>query len=348
MVMRVAVLMGGRSGEHEVSLRSAASVMAALDRDRWEPVPFGVTRGGKWLTTTETAEALAAGATAFEHGGLPLLTAGEALAELASCDVVFPLIHGTFGEDGCVQGFLEMADLPYAGPGVGASAIGMDKALMKMAFRDAGVPVAREVVVQPIDLQAGDDEIAGAVAASVGYPCFVKPANGGSSVGVTKVRSREDLGEALAAAFAYGEKALIEAAITGSEVECSVLGNERPEASITGEIAPDREFYDYDSKYDRTSSTALHIPARISASASERVRELALLAYRAMGAEGYSRVDFFVDGETVTANEINTIPGFTSISMYPKLWEASGLGYEELLSRILDLALERHGRRAAR
>lgn len=345
---RVAVVFGGRSGEHEVSIVSARNVMEALDRSRWEVVPLGITRSGHWMTPAETEEALAAGQRTFATGGAPLLRAAAALEALAGCEAVFPLVHGTNGEDGTLQGFFELAGLPYAGCGVAASAIGMDKALMKALFVEAGIPVPKYAVARAWEVADGDPAAAAFVEAEIGYPCFVKPANGGSSVGVSRVASREDLAGAFRAAFAYDDKAVIEEAIRGQEVECSVLGNEHPEASICGEIVPDREFYDYASKYDPASRTALHIPARLAPAVCERVRELAVRMYQAMGCEGYARVDFFVDGEQVIANEVNTIPGFTNISMYPKLWEASGLGYSALLTRILELALERHARRSQR
>ena len=343
---RVAVLLGGRSGEHEVSIVSARSVMAALDRERWEAVPFGITREGNWLTVSETEAALAAGATRFAAGGSALLHANTVLKELAGCAAAFPLVHGTFGEDGTIQGFLELAGLPYAGCGVAASAIGMDKALMKALFREAGIRQAPYAVVRSWEAGEGASDAVRFAEETIGYPCFIKPANGGSSVGVSRADSREDLPAAFQAAFAYDDKAVIEQAIDGQEVECSVLGNEAPEASVVGEIAPDRTFYDYESKYSPASKTELHIPARITEAAAAEARELALRMYRVMGCEGYARIDFFVTraGE-VLANEINTIPGFTSISMYPKLWEASGLPYGELLSRILDLAIQRHHRR---
>ncbi|MFN0096340.1 MAG: D-alanine--D-alanine ligase family protein, partial [Dehalococcoidia bacterium] len=271
------------------------------------------------------------------------------LAALASCDIAFPLVHGTYGEDGTLQGFLEVAGMPYTGCGVAASAIGMDKALMKALFHEAGIPSPAYGVIRAWDLEAGPETVHQYVQRSVGYPCFVKPANGGSSVGVTKVRSSEDLDRAFEAAFAYDDKVVVDAAVIGQEVECSVLGNEHPEVSICGEIVPDREFYDYDSKYSAESSTALHIPARIPESTAEAARAMALRMYQAMGCEGYARVDFFVrDGVDVIANEINTIPGFTNISMYPKLWEASGLAYGELLTRIIDLGFARFARRQAR
>ncbi len=344
----VVVLMGGKSGEHEVSLVSARSVIAALDPERWDVTPLGIARDGAWLTADETAAALDVGATSFEQG-TPLLSAHSSMETLASADVVFPLIHGTFGEDGTLQGFLEMAGLPYAGAGVAASAIGMDKAVMKALFRDAGVPVTPYVVVRSWEFEADPAQCHRFVEESLGYPCFAKPANGGSSVGVSKVESREDLDGAFAAAFAYDDKAVIEEAVAGQEVEVSVLGNEFPEPSIPGEIAPDRDFYDYESKYDSGSTSELYIPARIDDDTAERVRMMAVRMFQAMGCEGYARVDFFVrDGQEVLANEVNTIPGFTSISMYPKLWEATGIGYSDLLTHILELALARHEREARR
>jgi D-alanine-D-alanine ligase len=348
--MRVAVVLGGRSGEHEVSVTSARSVMAALDPERWEVVPFGVTKRGGWMTPAETRAVLHEGRGAFEGDARRLLTSAEALEQLAACDVAFPLIHGTYGEDGTIQGFFELAGMPYAGCGVAASAIGMDKALMKALFREAGIRQARYAVLRAWEIAADEQQAREYLESTLGYPMFVKPANGGSSVGVTKVHSREDLSHAFAAALAYDDKLVVEEGVTSArEVECSVLGNERPQASVVGEVVPDREFYDYDSKYDAGSTTALQIPAKVAPETSGQIRELALRMYRVMGCEGYARVDFFLcpDGE-VLANEINTIPGFTSISMYPKLWEATGLGYTDLLSQILDLALERHHRRNAR
>jgi D-alanine-D-alanine ligase len=348
MVERVAVVFGGRTGEHEVSVTSARSVMAALDRERWEIMPLAIGRTGAWLTVDETRQGLESGLSRFD-GGKPVLTATEALRALAECDVVFPLVHGTYGEDGTLQGFFEIAGLAYAGAGVAASAIGMDKALMKALFREAGIPVPDYAVLRSWEVEESEEDARRFVESRIGYPCFVKPANGGSSVGVTKTKSREDLREAFAAAFAYDDKAVVEQAVAGREVECSVLGNERPEASVVGEVVPDREFYDYQSKYAADSTSALHIPAALPAETAERVRELAIRMYQVMGCEGSARVDFFVTaGNDVIANEVNTIPGFTSISMYPKLWEASGLAYSALLTRILELAQERHARRAAR
>ncbi len=347
---RVAVILGGRSGEHEVSIVSARSVIGALDPERWEVVPFGVTRRGGWMTPAETREALVEGRHAFDSGGRGLLVSVDAMSELAGCDVAFPIIHGTNGEDGTIQGFFEMAGMPYAGAGVAASAIGMDKTLMKALFREAGIRQARYAVLRAWEIAADETRAREYVEEAVGYPMFVKPANGGSSVGITKVRSREDLSLAFRAALAYDDKLVVEEGVPSPrELECSVLGNERPEASVIGEVVPDREFYDYASKYDPASKTGLHIPAKIDADTAGRVSELALRMYRIMGCEGYARIDFFLeaDGE-VLANEVNTIPGFTSISMYPKLWQASGLGYADLLTRILELALERHRRRNSR
>jgi D-alanine-D-alanine ligase len=346
MVQRVAVLFGGKSGEHEVSVTSARSVMAALDRERWEVVPIAIAADGAWIDTGTTELGLEEGLARFD-GGTDLLKASAALASLASCDAAFPLVHGKNGEDGTLQGFLELAGIPYAGPGVAASAIGMDKAIMKALFQEAGIPVAPYGVLRAWELNENDDTALRFIEASVGYPSFVKPANGGSSVGVSRTESREDMGPALRMAFDYDDKAVVEAAVIGREVEVSVLGNEYPEASVAGEVVPDRTFYDYESKYSANSATRLVIPADLPPDVLERVRELALRTYQVMGCEGYARVDFFVTPEnSVIANEVNTIPGFTSISMYPKLWAASGLGYSDLLTRILELALDRHAREA--
>jgi D-alanine-D-alanine ligase len=346
---RVAVLLGGRSGEHEVSITSARSVMAALDPERWEVVPIGISKSGAWMTPAETRAALDAGNLSFVTDGAPVLKAPEALAALATCDVVFPLVHGTNGEDGTLQGFLEIAGIPYAGGGVAASAIGMDKALMKALFREAGIPVARYSVIRSWEYTLAQNDSMALIEQSIGYPCFVKPANGGSSVGVTRARSREDFHGAMKAAFAYDDKAVIEQAVVGREIECSVLGNEHPEASVVGEVVPDRDFYDYDSKYSGESTTQLYIPAPVTEGVAKEVQQLAIRMYQVMGCEGYARVDFFVTpADRVIANEVNTIPGFTSISMYPKLWEASGLAYTDLLTKILELGLARHQRRADR
>tara|TARA_B100001123_G_scaffold405285_1_gene495495 strand:- start:7169 stop:8221 length:1053 start_codon:yes stop_codon:yes gene_type:complete len=344
---RVVIIFGGSSGEHEISVLSAKSVIDAIDRDRWEVASIGVTRTGQWLSTTETESALAIGEGTLNHGGTPL-TSGQALTELDTADVVFPLIHGTQGEDGSLQGLLELAGIPYAGAGVAASGVGMDKSLQKALFREAGIPVAPYVVLRRWEIERDQEGIRTLIGKKLGYPCFAKPANGGSSIGITRITSQQDLEQALSTALSYDEKVLVEKAMSGREVECSVLGNEKPEAAtVVGEIEPDREFYDYESKYAGDSQTALYVPARIDEEAVSRVRELSVRMFLAMGCEGYARVDFFVgpDGHT-TGSEVNTIPGFTSISMFPRLWEASGVAYPELLTRILELAIER-GKRGA-
>ncbi len=349
MKQRVAVIFGGRSGEHEVSVASARSVMGALDPVRWDVVPLAVTRSGAWLGVDETRAGLAAGQKSFDGGSGGALKSIAALEALAGCDVAFPLVHGTYGEDGTMQGFLEIAGMPYAGAGVAASAIGMDKSLMKALFHEAGLRVPLYSVIRSWEYALDKMIAAKLVESNLGYPCFVKPANGGSSVGITRAVSREDLPEAFRKAFTYDDTVVVERAVTGArEVECSVLGNERPEASVVGEVVPDREFYDYDSKYASDSTTQLQIPAVLPEGVADEVREMAVRMYQVMGCEGYARVDFFVNEDGVIANEVNTIPGFTSISMYPKLWEASGLGYSALLTRILELAFERHERRARR
>lgn len=347
---RVAIIFGGRSGEHEVSVVSARSVFKALDRERWEPVPIAITRRGAWLGAIESLKAIESGRASFDGEiGDSVLRSSEALAALASCEVAFPLVHGTYGEDGTLQGFLEIAGIPYAGCGVAASAIGMDKALMKALFHESGIRVTRYLVIRSWEYTLNQKLSMQLIEESIGYPCFVKPANGGSSVGITRADSREDIANAIELALRYDDKVVIEQPVHGREVECSVLGNQDPQASVVGEIEPDRAFYDYESKYSASSTTGLHIPARIDAATAAKVQELAVRMYQVMGCEGYARVDFFAtDDGGVVANEINTIPGFTSISMYPKLWQASGLEYSELLTRILELAFERHERRAVR
>ena len=303
--------MGGRSSEHEVSLDSARSVVDGLDPERYDVVPVEIPREGPWLPEA---------------------------AELAGVDVVFPVLHGPFGEDGTVQGLLELADLAYVGAGVTASALAMDKDLFKAVLRDKGIPVARSIA-----LRRGD-----APAAPFGFPCVVKPARLGSSVGISIVRSEDELPEAVELAFAHDEKILVEEFLDGVEVECSVLGNLDPIASVPGEIVPlASDWYDYEAKY-ADGGMELVVPARVSEESAARVQELAVAAFVAADCEGMARVDFFVrpDGDVVV-NELNTIPGFTATSVYAKLFEASGLPYPELLDRLVELALERHERRAA-
>ncbi len=342
------ILFGGRSAEHEVSLVSAQGVMAALDADRFQAVPIGVTRQGTWLTPAQTEQALAAiraeRLRALEEPlGDGILYRTQALGALRRLDVVFPLIHGTNGEDGTLQGFLELAAVPYVGAGVAASALGMDKALQKTIFRQHGFPLPNDVVVLASRWRAGPLAVAREVEAAIAYPCFVKPANGGSSIGTARARSREDMDEALAEAFRYDRKALVEEAVEGRQVEVAVLGNDEPQASPVGEITYRGDFYDYHAKYE-DPHTQLHIPADIPTETAERARQLALAAYRAIDCAGLARVDFFLTPEgRLVLNEVNTIPGFTPMSMYPKLWEEAGLSYRDLITRLIELALERHG-----
>jgi D-alanine-D-alanine ligase len=343
---RIGLLFGGKSGEHEVSVVSAQGVLGAIDTVRFEPVPFAITKDGVWLTPDESREALR-GLTPGRYLEVPrlsdtsLLRRPEVLAALSEVDVAFPLMHGPFGEDGSIQGLLQVAGVPYIGAGVAASAIGLDKQMQKAIWKQAGLPVVPHLTVTRRDWSEGADEVRSRIESCLGYPSFVKPANGGSSVGITKLRSREDLGEGMAAALDYDRKALVEKAMVAHEIECAVLGNDDPQASPLGEIIPRREFYDYEAKY-LDDGTEYAIPPRIPAEHHDAIREMAIAAYKAIGCEGMARVDFFVDDEAVIyLNEINTIPGFTPISMYPKLWEAAGLSYTELISRLVELALER-------
>jgi D-alanine-D-alanine ligase len=341
MRLAVALLFGGRSGEHEVSLRSGASVAEALAA-RHDVLPVLVDKGGRWLLQETPLPRPSGGTPVFlapspdDLGRLRRTADGVAMAHP---DVYFPVLHGTFGEDGTVQGLFELAAVPYVGSGVVASAVAMDKEIMKALFAQAGLPQGRYRV-----LRGRDDAGEALVLEALGLPVFVKPANLGSSVAVTKVKHAADLGSALDLAFAYDRKAVVEAAIEAREIEVSVIGNDEPEASLPGEIVPDREFYDYESKYSPESRTRLLIPAPLDAAAVAEVQRLGKAAFRAVDASGYARVDCFLDRKTgqVLLNEINTIPGFTSISMFPKMWEASGLAYPDLLARLVDLARERH------
>ena len=341
---RVVVLFGGRSVEREVSRISARTICGALDPSRYDVIPLAVTADGRFLSAGDSAKRLAG-------GGVPerflAQTGARAPGEASSADqaivpseiapgqadVVFPIIHGTTGEDGVLQGFLETLGLSYVGAGVAASAIGMDKAVFKALLRDAEIPSARSAV------------FASAPAAGArppfDLPFFVKPANGGSSVGVVKVKRTEDWPAAVANALRYDERALAEEAIDARELECAVLGNDEPEASVVGEVVPANEFYDYEAKYLIEGSKLL-IPAPVPDDVAEQIRRYAVQAFKAIGCTGMARVDFFWDGEQVLLNEINTIPGFTPISMYPKLWEASGIPYAKLIDRLIELALERH------
>jgi D-alanine-D-alanine ligase len=345
--LKVGIMFGGRSAEHEVSVISAQAVMAALDADRFQAIPIGVTKQGTWLTPADTERALTAIRSerfrALEEPlGKGVLHRTQALGALRRIDVVFPLIHGTNGEDGTLQGLLELADVPYVGAGVAASAVGMDKALQKAIYRQHGFPVADDVVVLASQWRADPGAVAREVEAAIPYATFVKPANSGSSIGTSMVRSREDLNEALEEAFRYDRKALVEVAVEGRQVEVAVLGNDEPEASPVGEITFEGEFYDYRAKYE-DPDTRLHIPADIPAETAEEARALALDAYKSIDCAGLARVDFFLTPQgNIILNEVNTIPGFTPMSMYPKLWEHAGLSYADLIARLIELALERH------
>jgi len=353
--LRVAILFGGRSAEHEVSIVSAQGVMAAIDTERFRPVPIGVSRQGTWLTPPQTEQALLRLRqeqirSLEEPLGEGILHRTQALASLRRVDVVFPLLHGVNGEDGTLQGFFELADIPYVGAGVAASALGMDKALQKTFFRHHNFPVVDDVQVLASQWRQDPDAVVRGAEATIGYPAFVKPANSGSSIGTSNVQSREDLEEAIADAFRYDRKVLVEHAVQAREVEVAVLGNDEPEASPAGEITYRGEFYDYTSKYE-DPNTELHIPADLPEEVSQRLRELAIAAYKSIDCAGLARVDFFLtaNGETYL-NEVNTIPGFTPMSMYPKLWEYAGLSYRDLITRLIELAFERYQekRRAVR
>ncbi len=343
--LSVALLFGGRSGEHEVSLRSAASVARGLAANH-DVLPVLIDKAGRYFLQQGTEPRPSGGEPVFlagvpeDAGRLRRLRDGR---ELARADVFFPVLHGTYGEDGTVQGLLELAGVPYAGSGVTASAVAMDKAVSKALFEHAGLAQVPYRV-----LLRRDDEAEARLPEELGLPLFVKPANLGSSVGISKVKGPEALAPALELAFRYDTKVVVERGIAAREIEVSVLGNDDPEASLPGEVVPDREFYDYDSKYAADSRTGLLIPAPLDAATTASARRLALAAYQALDASGYARVDLFLETGSgrLLVNEINTIPGFTSISMYPKLWEASGVAYPDLLARIVALALERHRRRA--
>ncbi len=366
--LRVGVLFGGRSGEHEVSLMSAAGILAAIDREKYEVVPIGITKTGRWLPPAKAHALLAAGGVAqteqtaevapalprmpgSDDAGAALLPADPHARALVTLDggqpsvepldIVFPVLHGPYGEDGTVQGLLELAGIPYVGAGVLGSALGMDKAKMKEVLRYHGLPVASWITVRRWQWRE-DRQAVLREAARFGFPCFVKPANLGSSVGVSKVHEPSELPAALAEAFRHDEKALVEEFIDAREIEVAVLGNHHPEASVPGEIIPCNEFYDYRAKYVDGRSELL-IPAPLPPEVTERVRRLAIEVFLALECAGFARVDFFVRRGTneIMVNEINTIPGFTPISMFPKLWEASGLPYSQLIDRLLQLAIER-------
>src|SRR5882724_3782923 len=353
--IRIGILFGGRSAEHEVSLQSAKNIIDAIDTNKYELVLIGIDKKGQWHLNEESRFPLPA-----TESGLPTLPeTGENLALVpgkqieqlvalsgeqrpGSLDVIFPVLHGPFGEDGTVQGLLKLANIAFVGAGVLGSAIGMDKDVMKRLLRDAGIPIARFLVINRYSSkEIGFDDARD----QLGLPLFIKPANLGSSVGIHKVKDRKEFESAVRDALNYDNKILIEQCIRGREIECSVLGNENPIASVPGEILPRHEFYSYEAKYLDESGAALEIPAKLPPPTSECIRQLAIETFSVLCCEGMARVDFFLrNGEEIIVNEINTIPGFTRISMYPKLWEATGVPYGELIDRLIQLALERFER----
>jgi len=358
--LHVGIIFGGRSGEHEISLRSARCVVDAIDRDKYTVSLIGIDQRGHWhrldeptfRRLTDTALPVVG-----ELGGEVTLLPTPALGQLVEpqhptapvdrLDVVFPVLHGTYGEDGTVQGLLDLADLPYVGAGVLGSAVGMDKDVQKRLLQAAGIPVVPFVAVTG-SAWDGDAADVLARAAALGVPLFVKPANLGSSVGITKVNAIEELEAAVRTALEYDTKILIEKGIDGREIECAVLGNDEPQASVPGEICPRAEFYSYAAKYLDEHGAVLQIPADLTEAQTATVRALAVQIFRVLECAGMARVDFFLERGTdrLYANEINTIPGFTTVSMYPKMWEASGLSYRDLISRLIDLALQRHAQRS--
>ncbi|MGA9527513.1 MAG: D-alanine--D-alanine ligase family protein [Terriglobales bacterium] len=382
--LRVGILFGGRSGEHEVSLLSAASVLKAIDKTKYEVVPIGITKDGRWLTA-EHAERLLKGDAGAKHlragdpdatPGAAVLTSGESVVvppepahrdsgmapfqtEAASMrraadrainvDVMFPVLHGTFGEDGTIQGLLELADIAYVGAGVLGSSAGMDKDVMKALFKNAGLPIVKHVTMLRSAWESAPKKVEKQVESKLKYPVFVKPANLGSSVGISKAHDRKELGPAIAEAAKYDRKIVIEEGVGGKklkarEIECAVLGNDEPKASVAGEIVPCKEFYDYDAKY-LAEGSELVIPAKLSKAEMKRVQALAIAAFQAVDCSGLARVDFLMEPGTsrkLYVNEINTMPGFTAISMYPKLWGATGVSYPELIDRLIQFGMERH------
>jgi D-alanine-D-alanine ligase len=362
--IRVGVIFGGRSGEHEISLKSARSVMEAIDAEKYEVVPVGITKDGRWIASGDPMRALETGDSSVSRSaallsdparkGLMRLKESERAIEatpLVELDVVFPVLHGPYGEDGTVQGLLELVGLPYVGASVTASAVAMDKAIFKDVMRAHGVPVVAGVMIKRKTWRADPESVLVRIEDRFGYPLFTKPANLGSSVGITKCHDRVGLMAGLEEAARYDRKLLVEPAVPAArEIEVSVLGNDDPVASVPGEIIPSREFYSYEAKYLDTGDEAseLLIPAPLSAEMTGRVQNLAVQTYRAIDCAGMARVDFLLSRETeaLYVNEVNTIPGFTEISMYPKLWEASGMPYPELIDRLIELALERHREKA--
>lgn len=358
--LRIGVIFGGRSGEHEVSLRSAESVINALDREKYDVVPIAITKEGRWLKSSEATQLLPSAVieSADKHvailgdptdRGLAWIAAQGVSEARESLDVLFPVLHGTYGEDGTIQGLLEMADIPYVGCGVLASSAGMDKVIMKRLFREAGLPIVAYTHFLRTQWEANPVPIAGRIIEEIGFPCFVKPANLGSSVGISKAPDRASLDQAIELAARFDRKIIVERGVDAREIEVSVLGNNEPLASLPGEIVPKTaEFYDYTAKYVDAGGARLVIPAEIPAETTSKLQQLAIRAFQAIDGSGLARVDFFLERQTdeILVNEINTMPGFTAISMYPKLWEASGVGYPALVDRLIDLAVERHSEKS--
>ena len=346
--LRVGIIYGGRSGEHEVSVVSAASIFKHLDRSRYDAVPVVIEKSGRWVLGGKAPEVLSAGAVS-ETTSSEALQPTEPSAAVAGSgfDVIFPVLHGPYGEDGTVQGLLELANIPYVGAGVLGSAVGMDKAVMKTLFAAAGLPIVPHLTVVRREWVKDAASISKRAADHLGFPMFVKPANLGSSVGISKAATPSELPPAMELAFQFDRKAVVEAGVPNTrEIECAVLGNDEPEASVPGEVVVTHRdgFYSYDAKYLDPEGASLKIPAEIPAATAERVRRVSVDAFRALELSGMARVDFLLDGASgaLYLNEVNTIPGFTTISMYPKMWEASGLPYPALLDRLIALALERH------
>jgi D-alanine-D-alanine ligase len=355
--LRVGIIFGGRSGEHEVSYCSATSIINAIDKNKYTVIPIGITKQGKWISPQETAIALQSGKIEGKSSvvllsdpsskALIYIDSNQGLnksPDLEKLDVIFPVLHGPYGEDGTVQGLLELANIPYVGAGVAASAISMDKDLMKIIFQQKGLPVLKWLTIKRKEWQVDKVETLSLVQKNFEYPLFVKPTNLGSSVGITKVHEKEELEKAIDLASSYDRKILIEQGLEEArEIECSVLGNDEPRVSVVGEVKPAGEFYDYDSKYI-DEGTQLIVPANLPDKVSQEVQQIALRAFRAVDAAGMARVDFFVTKKEnkIYLSEINTIPGFTSVSMYPRLWQATGISYPELIDRLIQLALERH------
>ncbi|HEX6258489.1 MAG TPA: D-alanine--D-alanine ligase family protein [Candidatus Saccharimonadales bacterium] len=339
--LRVGILFGGKSAEHEVSIQSAGNIFEAIDRDKFEPVLVGIDKQGGWSLPSSAAvgaiESSPVSQLRLSLGGHNKLIAAADKVSFQTPDVIFPILHGPLGEDGAVQGLLELASIPYVGAGILGSAVGMDKDVMKRLLHEAGIPIAKYVVLK--DPDAFDPDM---IITTLGTPLFVKPANMGSSIGVSKVTNREELMQAVALGFRYDRKVLVEEAIDGDEVECAIIGNQHPEASVPGRIIVKADFYTYDAKYEEGEGTAIEIPARLPAALNLRIQEVALKTFKVLECEGMARVDMFVtkQGE-ILVNEINTLPGFTKMSVYPQLWEASGLSYTDLITKLLELAIDR-------